>query len=110
MHHFFCGGMYKSQTLCMQCLSWDNSEAVFNKLFILGEYSSFQYLITTIHGIVKERMSKMFHVGANLMGTTRFQLTFNQLNISQILKNLVVCNGMSSHISFWKGGCHSSIF
>lgn len=40
--HFFTGfGMYKSQRLRMERLTWNDLKAVFNELFVFGENRAF---------------------------------------------------------------------
>ena len=62
----------------MKGLARNYFETVIHKLFVLGESSALDYLVSTIHGIVEKRVPQKFHVSPDLMCASRFQLAFYQ--------------------------------
>src|SRR5690606_9476077 len=76
-HGFAGGGVFETQALGVECLPWQQRKAVLDELFVLAEYRPFYYPVTTINGVVKQRMAYRLQVGANLVGTTGFQLAFD---------------------------------
>lgn len=44
--------------------------------------------------VVEERMADVFHVYADLVGTSGFQYAFHQCDVAQSFQNLIVCYGM----------------
>ena len=62
----------------MKCLPREQRETVVYKLLIFREGGSFQYFITTIGRIVKERMANMLKVCTNLIRTPCFQHTLHE--------------------------------
>src|SRR5688572_741460 len=92
--------MGKPECLGMQSLPRTNRKTIINKLPVLGKHSSFYNLITTIGIIIKEGMSKMFHVNADLVSTPSFQHTFNQCDIIESFKNFIMSDGFFPMVTF----------
>src|SRR5664280_751501 len=82
--------MIKCQRFSMQCLTGKNFKTIFNKLLVLGKCCAFKYLISTILLIVKQRMFYMTEMNTDLVGSPCFQFAFDEGNITEILKNLIM--------------------
>src|SRR5690348_2068066 len=86
--------MNKTQRSCMQGMARANSKAIFQKLFILTEYSSLYNFIASICVVIEQGMTNILHVYAYLMGTTGFQDTLHERNITESFHNLVMSNSL----------------
>src|SRR5688500_10311163 len=95
--------MKKAKCFCMQRLSWAESKAVINKLFVFAVYCSFYDLITAIKIIIKQRVPDVFHVYPYLLCTSRLQHTFYQRYIIKPLYHCVMSNSFFSVVSFGIG-------
>ena len=77
--------MLESEGLGMEHLTRTEFETVVDELTVLGCALSFKYLIATISGIGKERVSYVAHVGTYLMGAPRLKYTFDEGSITETL-------------------------
>ena len=68
----------ESERFGMKGLSWQNLKAVVNKLTVLGERRAFVNLIPAVCCIIKERVTQVLHVCANLVRAARLQFTLDQ--------------------------------
>ena len=88
------GRMFKTQETGVQSMARHSLEAVLDKLLILREGGTLQYLVATVALIIKERVADILHMNTNLVRSSRFESALHQSNISVAFQHLVVRNGM----------------
>lgn len=85
-HHLFaCTRMLESEGLGMEHLTRTEFETVVDELTVLGCALPLEYLVATISGIGKKRMTYVAHVGTYLMGASRLKYTFDEGSITETL-------------------------
>jgi hypothetical protein len=86
------GGVLKPEGFGVKGLTGQDGKAILNKLSVLGKGSSLEYVIPTITGVIEQSMTDGFHMGTNLVGSSRFQSAFYEGNIAQPFDYTVVSN------------------
>src|SRR5689334_4432102 len=86
--------MLKAKCPGMEGLARAELKAIGDKLAVLGKGRACQYFISAIHGIVKKRMAKIFHVCPDLMGPAGLQPAFNKRGIVKAFKDFVMRNSL----------------
>ena len=89
--------MYKAQCLGVQCLAWTQLEAVAHELAVFTEIRALQYLIAAIDIIIEKNVAYVLHVHPNLVRAACLKITLHKRNITQALKNTVVCDRIFAH-------------
>ena len=84
----------EAEQSCVEGVARHCFKTVLDKLLILREGRSLQYLVATVALIVKERVADILHMNTNLMSSSRFEAALHQGHISVAFQHLVVCNGV----------------
>ena len=85
--HAFAGtGMREAERLGMQHLSRTEGETVLDILAVLLRAEPFEDLAASVFLVGKKRMTDMFHVNANLVGTTGLQTALNKGDVRKLLE------------------------
>jgi hypothetical protein len=71
--------VHEPEHLGVKGLSGHEFEAIFHKLLVFSENSTFQNLVATIARVTEKCVAYILHVYADLVGTARFQLTFDRV-------------------------------
>ena len=103
LHFLICFRVDKAKCLRVKCLSRYELETVLDELLVFGKYRSFQDLVSTVRGVVKQRMAYVLHVRAYLMRATGLKPAFHDRYITQILQYAIVRDGMSAVFPIRKG-------
>ena len=85
-----CLGVFEAEQSRVQGVARHSLEAVLDKLLILGEGCTLQYLVTAIALIIEERMADILHMNTNLVCSARLEATLHQGHIAIALEHLVV--------------------
>ena len=89
-----CLWVFEAQEACVECVAWHSLETIFDKLLILREGGTLQYLVATVTLIVEERVTDILHMNTNLVRSSRLESALHQSNIAVALQHLVVSNGV----------------
>ena len=68
----------------MQAMTWNFSEAVFNKLTVFRECSTFYNSVAAVEIVVEQRMSDMLEMHAYLVCSSCLETTFNQSDVIEM--------------------------
>ena len=90
----------------MKHLTGAKFETVLNVCLITGRTFSPKNFGTTIAFISKQRVTDMFHMSSDLVGTTCFQNTFHQSCIAIPFHHLVVSNGGFAYLRIRRKNFH----
>ena len=74
----------------MQCLAWQDCEAVPYKLLVFGKCCAPEYLIPPIFLIIEKRVFYMAEMNPYLVCAAGFEPAFNNSTISEIFNQSVV--------------------
>ena len=88
------GGMFEAQCLGVEGLAGQQPEGVLDKLLVVRKGCAFQYSVSTVGCVVEKRMADVTHVGADLVGTPRFEDALYQGDVAEALHHAPVCDGM----------------
>ena len=86
----------------MQGMSWHQFKTIINELAITCESGSFQDLISAVGFIVEKGVAGVFHVYADLMGSSGFQFTFDQCYVTEALNDFIMRYSVLSLLTTWK--------
>ena len=84
--------MFEAQKSRVQSVAWHCFKTILDKLLVLREGGTLQYLVATIALIVKERVAYILHMNTNLVCSARFESALHQCYIAVATQNLVVRN------------------
>ena len=93
-HPFSRAGMGESERLGVQYLPGTKRKAVLYVLTVFLCAKTFQYFAAPILLIRKKRVTDMFHVHTNLVGSSGLQATFNKCDVWKLLETPPMSNGL----------------
>ena len=77
------GGLVETENEGVECLAWQQSKVVFDKLLVARESGAFQNAVASVGCIVKEGMAYVAHVGADLVSAAGFKDAFHQRHVAE---------------------------
>ena len=86
--------MLEAQKAGVKGVAWHCFKTILDKLLILREGRTLQYLVATISLIVEEWVANILHVNTNLVRSTRFEAALHQRYIAVATQHFVVGNSV----------------
>src|SRR5689334_8464463 len=102
--------MNEPQRFCMQGLSRQELKTILNELFVFREHRSFYNLVSSVHGVIEQRVTKVLHMSPDLMSSSRFKSALHQRDIPEIFQKAIMCDRVATVISVGKCCGHSPVF
>ena len=90
----------------MQHLSRTELEAVLDIGLITCRAFTTSYLTASVAFITEQGVADMFHVGADLMGTSRLEDTLHKGHIAIPFQHLIVCDGRFANLRIRREDIH----
>ena len=99
--------MHKTERSGVQGLSRAEGKGILDELLVLGRGLSTQDFKAPVAFIGKERMTDMFHVGANLMRPTSFQHTLHPRHRAKALQYTPMSHSGLAYLTFRRKDRHA---